>query len=366
MVTLAGLSVLFFHYGSYWSSTWSSKWSLLLAFFALVVSVRAGQKASWFLFPVIFYCLISAWSVGIWPANLYVSIADPISLMALEKNSMYAFITIIASVWFLTDVTLKDAKLLLAGMWIILMLERVFILKGQGSYLIGNASMDGCLIAALAPFFWSILPDIHDLGDWLIIPFWFMSWFAVYKTDASAPVAVLFVSTLCYMLSRFRASWINMACWAIPFGAVLAAAGELSVHHQPFIHDSGRFAIWRLSYDWWRAHANIWFGTGFGTAQVLIPLLQAANDPKQTTMFLWLHNEWLQILFEGGIVGVLCALMAWGYFLLRSFKRPELFASFCAFSVMACFNYPLRLAVHCFCLLLVCCLINRIPVVHSR
>ena len=65
-------------------------------------------------------------------------------------------------------------------------------------------------------------------------------------------------------------------------------------------------------------------------------------------LFFWLHNDWLQILFEQGPVGLVSVLVLSLYALKKSFRRPYLFGAGCAYCAVMLGNYPLRMALPSF------------------
>ena len=74
--------------------------------------------------------------------------------------------------------------------------------------------------------------------------------------------------------------------------------------------DSGRYAAWRMWWDWYQANVNPWIGSGLGTFEVLGPEIQHATGQANGFM-MWAHNEYLQLYFETGAIGLI-----WGVALL--------------------------------------------------
>ena len=100
---------------------------------------------------------------------------------------------------------------------------------------------------------------------------------------------------------------------------------------------------------WWE-HGEIWLGSGTGTAQALIPYIQ--NRLQVDTaghLYLWLHSDILQVLFENGIVGFVSYGIMYFYALKYSLNRPYLFAAMVGYLVTAAANYPARMAFHAMC-----------------
>lgn len=89
---------------------------------------------------------------------------------------------------------------------------------------------------------------------------------------------------------------------------LLTASAWVYTHGIP---DNGRFTFWRHFWVFWKDQ-SLWthlFGLGASTLRVWIPyvnILNATNNIANATV--WLHNDWLQILFEFGWVGLAFAL----------------------------------------------------------
>ncbi len=108
-----------------------------------------------------------------------------------------------------------------------------------------------------------------------------------------------------------------------------------------FFSDSGRFEPWKLFMTSWWNSANILTGTGTGTFQWLGPLLQ----DKDTGLFLFMHNEYLQVAFEQGLIGVLLSGILLVICLRRALSSDWLLSSCLATMVVAFFQFPLRFSL---------------------
>ena len=101
----------------------------------------------------------------------------------------------------------------------------------------------------------------------------------------------------------------------------------------------GRLSAWREAFEWWVPNANLFFGTGTGSYQWIGPSI--AN--RKTQVYLFLHNEYLQTLFEQGILG----LVLWGAVAFNAFKKTiftnfYLFTTLVLLAVMSFTQYPFR------------------------
>jgi O-antigen ligase len=126
---------------------------------------------------------------------------------------------------------------------------------------------------------------------------------------------------------------------------ILAAIGALSyaTYNQGltrFLDEGGRFNVWQSSFEWWIDRSNWFFGTGFSTYGWLGPMIQASKGDEQ--YLVWMHNDWLQILFEQGILGLSASFLLFGSMLWRSRKETALFASVCVYGASMATQMPLH------------------------
>ncbi len=102
---------------------------------------------------------------------------------------------------------------------------------------------------------------------------------------------------------------------------------------------NGRLEAWGIAWHGFLAHP--WLGHGAGSAQLLVPMAQAKTSPG---FFIAVHNDWLQLAYEHGAVGLLLALSLYGLVLSRAPKR--LLPSLVAYGVVMLANFPLHSCPH--------------------
>lgn len=135
-------------------------------------------------------------------------------------------------------------------------------------------------------------------------------------------------------------------------GAITPALVLLALHldsWHSWVSDSGRFWIWGtcIKYWWHSGPWNVVAGFGAGTLRVFYPIIQMtdATNPWPTRHMLWLHNDWLQVLVEQGVLGFLAFL----YLVITMFKRkrdPGIRAMFAAYGGVMWTNFPFHMAPH--------------------
>lgn len=88
-----------------------------------------------------------------------------------------------------------------------------------------------------------------------------------------------------------------------------------------WIDSSGRFIIWEKMMQAWARPDNLVKGMGFGTYHVFSINLQKAMSLATNGHWNWLHNEFLQVLFETGIIGLLLFGALFTESVKRAFKK---------------------------------------------
>lgn len=172
--------------------------------------------------------------------------------------------------------------------------EGVGILSGSYDLFVGGAPGFGSAYIAAA----------FPLARW---PFQLFLLAPIWKAHGATAFMILGVQLLVY-------AWLHRhRFWPLLGVSLLAGVGYFTQGHELY-QDPQRLAMWRAFTDWWWHHANIWVGTGVGTFQWLGPEIQAWTPP----LWFFLHNDWLQLLFETGIIGLLLAVGIFGWTLTRA------------------------------------------------
>lgn len=141
-----------------------------------------------------------------------------------------------------------------------------------------------------------------------------------------------------------------VACVVLMFSAF-----EIAPLAAPRLFESNlRYPLWRLWLEFWYGsfvdgdyipgHFGFLFGSGGGTAKFWGPAAQVAAKFRVDVTEMFTHNDWLQVFFEYGILGLV--LVSWVYFdaLKSSWNRSWLFSGLVCFGVLALGNYPLHIA----------------------
>lgn len=136
----------------------------------------------------------------------------------------------------------------------------------------------------------------------------------------------------------------------VTFGAAIPAISAIPLFESYGynIFKMPRWEGWTMYFNEWWNNGNIWFGSGPGSFLYFGPKIQLMNQFRvDQGLWLWAHNDWLQLLIESGIIGVSI------YFLFylkicRNFYRAEYWGHLgacIAFGVVMLGNYPTNIAI---------------------
>jgi len=214
-----------------------------------------------------------------------------------------------------------DTKKLIKALQIICAVNLVFAIltyKTRGAWYTGN-TMD----LAICSFFF--LSWGHRAGTILNL-------FAVIFLGGST-AKLMMVSQL---LAKYKKYWFS----TLPL--VLLAFFITRKYAPTFFTPSDRFTIWQYSMSFWEANSSKLFGEGIGAYSQIGPVLGEAN---KVHTYMWMHNDWLQVMFDTGFIGIGLSLALFFASLWKTRREPILLGQVLSFGVMMMFYSPLRLII---------------------
>ena len=123
-------------------------------------------------------------------------------------------------------------------------------------------------------------------------------------------------------------------------------------HHlgREFLNTNGREHIWKITWEYFWRDVDVIWGTGTGAFTLYGPALQLAERTAKGLYqggdtFVWLHNDWFQILFENGLLGLTSVSLLFVTMVWKARKRPALAASIVTFGASACTQMLLRFPI---------------------
>lgn len=268
-------------------------------------------------------------ALGLYSA-LSVSMAPMLTVdilsLRLRLVSARSFIIIISLVYFVSCLSRKNLERLLTAFGFIAALNAISVLIYEFG-MSGSRSMDMTICAMILP---SILLRKESL-KWYEMLNGFIVLTAMFITKGSTVFFMLIGIVACYLAFYKKWKEIVIAVLAIVTVGVIINKGE-------FLYHIDRTEQWALLMSWWNNHAEVFFGTGLGTFQWLGPEIQN----KSKDLFVWMHNEYLQIIFEMGYVGFGLTIALSIVCLKRSLNRPWLFSTCVAILISFVTQFPLR------------------------
>ena len=205
-----------------------------------------------------------------------------------------------------------------------------------------NAAADGSMLAVMLPLVMMRGESIRKwLGGWPHLCASAVVIAGILASGSSTALAALAVA----IFAGTACIWKRANLLAIgPLTLMLLLAG-LAFMKEDFFNDNGRFQIWRISLEYFfdpEKGVNQFFGTGSGSFFMLGPTIQLNFGYSPKLVFLFMHNDFLQILFEQGYIGLFLVLAVGVCALRKAFDRPWLFAALCTYGAILATQYPLR------------------------
>lgn len=195
----------------------------------------------------------------------------------------------------------------------------------QTYWVMSNASLDACFLALMAPV-------VFRFNKLLVIPLVI----AILMSRSNTGVLAMLLTMGCYQAFKKRESiYFGLICLVTGITIYLFFGTKL-------LSNFGRFHIWDLMMTWWWNGANHIIGTGPGTFWIDAKIVQTAADPK-AVIFPWMHNDWLQCLFEGGILLEIAVIYMFAMMLYRSYKKPVIFSMVLGYGFISITQFPLHL-----------------------
>ena len=184
----------------------------------------------------------------------------------------------------------------------------------------------GCIGALMTPFIYAVSP----IWCIAVVPLLIFG-----KSSTAIAAAVISFMFLLWFDHR-RAFWILLALMVPCVIAYPFMCGHLTM-------SSRRFGVWLAGISLTRIKP--WFGQGLGAWNLMnFTTIQANGEPQK---WIWAHNEFVQLLFEAGIAGLICLYA----FLKRAFSRLSLyfesnriaFAALISLLIVSFFHFPFHI-----------------------
>ncbi len=202
----------------------------------------------------------------------------------------------------------------------------------QGYWVLTNGSLDASFIALMSPVVYRFSSNIKLKVFFVSI---LLLAILLAKSNTGFCVLIMILLTNCLMHKEFKLFFQLLFAFIISLFPIGYYLGPKLLNH------NGRFNNWKLMMGYWNDHINHWIGSGPGTYWPLSQIVQIHKDGDN--VWPWMHNDFLQVLFEQGIVGLALVLFLYFTMLYKAFDKPMLFSMILGFGAVACTLYPLHL-----------------------
>lgn len=228
----------------------------------------------------------------------------------------------------------------------VIMIYRRFFSLGTFSFM-NNSAADASIMAVLIPIICFRRSLWVHIDPWLTGLCFVLPVTAILISGSSTGVVALGIMLAAWLVSSKKLKNVqgpHLIFLILVLSSLIALAIYFMGHK--FLEDSGRFFTWKVSMEFWVAKANHIFGSAGGTYLTLGPAVQQAayikNGVTAFPQFFFMHNEYLQILFEQGAIGLTLIVAVAGTALYKARKLPWLFTSLSTYCFIALTQFPLR------------------------
>jgi hypothetical protein len=374
--------LIFWVRGGNFDQLWMQRWVIVLVALTFVLAYKVSRVELGFA-PFVFTTLFS----GIVPAfwfNRYdhkfveniLSASnksiDPENIWAIQSivrqdcsRALFVFLLLFVVLRSFHKESLHYLKLALGLCGISVAVNILFLVAagGRADFWVpwfDNPSMGACyIVLSLFAIDGAMKRQIHGNARASI---WALGLAAVFATKTSAPLLALAAGGMAAYVLKYISL---MKDWELPsyrnllFGTltILGGIGGVGYFMQgaQLWNNNSRFNMWSWYYEFWNRQDLFThlFGLGLGSSRAFMPLAEIEHGMVGGWYF-WLHNDWLQILFEQGAIGFAALLLAVGTLLYKARNVPCTVAFLFAFGATMLVNFPLHWPVHA--LLLACVL----------
>lgn len=237
----------------------------------------------------------------------------------IDVTSAQAFIYLGLVVAGVSVLSKRGMKNLLKSLAVLSLIDSLLIVFFKYGFF-NNPSMDGTFVTLLIPY-------VASLNVWLVP----ISLLGIGFAGETTPYLVLAAMLGTYFFYKNPKLSLLATLNCLGFGYLFLGP--------EFLSPRGRFTAWDSFMNWWVGNANPWIGTGYGSFHWIGPAVQ---ENLRTGYFLFMHNEYLQILFEGGVIGLALSLSLWIYAIVKARFSAVRVSLFAGMSVAMLTQYPLR------------------------
>ncbi len=366
ILAISGLMFLVFIFFPECTNRMFYELSIGLGLMALLLSYRL-KKVHWSVALMFSVSILSAILMTNYPL-VYRNTSVPQNiLLSLESQSMIAyFILIMFGIlpFILDQKYFKKIHIILfitAVVNSVLMIMKTIIFGMNHCYaMLSNSAVDASFISCMLPvsihMYYETKYKREAIGSLSIMIM------AIILSKSSTGIASIGVVLSAYWIMKYGLLALKRI---LPLGATIAIASHFYLKNE-LLNPNGRFHIWELALKFFWKMTSHFIGAGVGTFFIWGPEIEKSERAHQLlasglnidqswqqvnkeivsgsfSMFTWLHNEFIQVLFEMGYIGLVSLLILYYFLIVKSWaKKSALFPMVISFGFISITQMSLR------------------------
>lgn len=291
----------------------------------------AKPMGKWYAIALCYSVISAIWLFQnpeeVWPGLM-------IRIDATSANAAFVMILISAVIAFAKKELLE---IFLSGIVLAVSMNCVSVIIFKHGMFHGS-SMDNAAAALCLPFAFYVKNKRWQ--EWTMITIILTSIFVRHGTTALVMLFAMTFVQIFYAKKIKKGAILALSLailgvgYVISYKYIMTLYGEISIKSLT----SERYHNWAEGMTWWWSNANLFFGTGTGSYQWIGP----AIHNQKTLIYIWMHNEYLQGIFEQGLVGLALFVTVYVIALRKSISQPWLFTTFIGLGIMSITQFPFR------------------------
>lgn len=258
----------------------------------------------------------------------YVPAVAPLLKDVMANSAAKCFFQIVAFPLIVMLLSEKSERALIWLMRLFAIADGVLLITGNYRGLIEATTFDGTILALLIPLWF----EKNKLNYFAIM----FSLFGILYVKTRAGGLALAIILAVYLWPYVK-SFPKRKLYLTVFSVLILGVCFEFWYYPKFISDE-RILIWSRALNWWDFYIGPWGGAGMGSFEWLGPMVDIGRGDNRIYI---LHNDWLQTLFECGIIGISLLVVSYTYVLFK-IKDIADRATWLALGAAMCLYYPLH------------------------
>lgn len=339
------------------------KWSLVMALATIIASYKIYKKYHLSLGLLFCYFCLSGIYTFQWPLGYYFGY-DNVIRVIIQHSSLLAVISIISVTFIIDNIKFKDIEKLKYFFILLTVINSSYVIfqfiNGNTEFerggLFRNVSTNGCIIGACYPLLLHYLIYDNPLKGYRKLLSYLICLgpiLAVLASKSSVAIGVVAVALSSFFFMNIINKRNKIILGMLMFFSIIFSGYLVNPKHM--FYDSKRFGLYKIQYDAWQKQGQHFLGYGTGSYKFFgvrtqmekeYMLKKTKSGTYKGYLNQWLHNDWLQLFLENGILGALLILNALFFLLIRAWKHKTIFSCLITYMSAMVFHYPIHYPIH--------------------